>query len=88
MNNDLLFKNLSKESEELYENKIKILNNNQENLFRYIIYNLDMKFPLKIINKNTNDFKSFEEISRDIENYFTSRNIIINAFSNYYSVNT
>ncbi len=43
-----------------------------------------MKYPLSVFEKDSIEFKTFENIKYNIENYFIGRNILINAITDYF----
>lgn len=82
---NLDFKLKSSESNELFKTKMESLSENGKTLAQFLIHKFDMKYPLSVFKKDTNDFRSFEDIKYTIENYFIGRNILIEAISDYYS---
>jgi hypothetical protein len=84
MTNELNYKIKSLESNELFKSKLELLNENQKNLAHFLLFRFDMKYPLSVFEKDSTEFKTFENIKYNIENYFIGRNILINAITDYF----
>jgi hypothetical protein len=85
MENENFFEIRKKESNLNYEKLINSIKDKKDKfLFQYIILNFDVKYPLSILNDN--ELKNINEIDRNVDTYFKSRNVLIETFKSFFNV--
>jgi hypothetical protein len=81
--NQKLFESNEKLNFYLKDDNVKKLTNSQKDLIFYLLSNFDIKCHISVF-KDSNDFKSFEEIKNEINIHFKGRNVIIDSISRYF----